>query len=215
MFAHYYALVTHIDAEMGRLLGHLRRLGVADDTVVVFSSDHGEMLGDHGFVEKCLMYEESVRVPCILEWPAGLPAGGEVHSPVGGVDLMPTLLELAGAPLPAPLDGRSLAAALRRGAEPEPAPVLAEIAGITSEEAMEHGDLAPDQLAAHVMLRDGDWKYVRNRHDIDELYDLGADPREMHNVAAVPAHSGRVASMRRRIADLVSRTGPGPYAWCA
>ena len=80
---------------------------------------------------------------------------------------------------------------------------------------MEHGDLAPDQLAAHVMLLDGDWKYVRNRHDIDELYDLGADPREMHNLAAVPAHSGRVASMRRRIAELVSRTGPGPYAWCA
>jgi choline-sulfatase len=65
------------------------------------------------------------------------------------------------------------------------------------------------------MLRAGDWKYVRNRHDIDELYDLAADPREMHNLAAAPAHSGRVASMRRRIAELVSRTGPGPYAWCA
>ena len=84
MLAHYYALVTHVDAEMGRLFGHLRRLGVADDTVVVFSSDHGELLGDHGFVEKCLMYEESVRVPCILAWPAGMPAGGEVHCPVGG-----------------------------------------------------------------------------------------------------------------------------------
>ena len=118
MFAHYYALISHIDAEMGRLLGHLQRLGIADETVVVFSSDHGEMLGDHGFVEKCLMYEEAVRVPCVLAWPGGLPAGGEVHVPVGGVDLMPTLLELAGAPLPAPLDGRSLGwrAAPRGGA---------------------------------------------------------------------------------------------------
>ena len=211
MFAHYYALISHIDAEMGRLLGHLQRLGIADETVVVFSSDHGEMLGDHGFVEKCLMYEEAVRVPCVLAWPGGLPAGGEVHVPVGGVDLMPTLLELAGAPLPAPLDGRSLAGALRRGVEPAPAPVLAEIA---SQRAIYGGDRSPDQLAAHVMLRDGDWKYVRNRHDIDELYDLVADPREMRNLAATPAHGERVTAMRHQIAGLLLTTGPGPYAWC-
>ena len=188
---------------------------MADDTVVVFSSDHGELLGDHGFVEKCLMYEESVRVPCILAWPAGLPAGGEVHGPVGGVDLMPTLLELAGAPVPEPLDGRSIAAALRRGTEPAPAPVLAEIAAIAGPDALDHGNLAPDRLAGHVMLRDGDWKYVRNRHDIDELYHLAADPREMHNLAAAAEHAGRVEEMRRRIAALLSNTGPGPFAWCA
>ena len=180
--------------------------------MVVVSSDHGEMLGDHGFVEKCLMYEEAVRVPCILAWPTGLPAGGEVHCPVGGVDLMPTLLELAGAPIPAPLDGRSIAGALRRGQEPPPAPVLAEIA---SQEAIYRGNRAPDQLAAHVLLRDGDWKYVRNRHDIDELYDLATDPRELRNLATVPAHAGRVGALRRRIAALLRTTGPGPYAWCA
>ena len=200
---------------MGRLFGHLRRLGLGDDTVVVFSSDHGEMLGDHGFVEKCLMYEEAVRVPCIVAWPAGLPAGAEVHCPVGGVDLMPTLLDLAGAPLPAPLDGRSIADALRRGTEPAPAPVLAELAEIAGPEAMEHGNLAPEQLAAHVMLRDGNWKYVRHRHDIDELYDLAADPCEMHNLAAAQEHGARVSAMRRRIGDLLLTTGPGPYAWCA
>ena len=212
MFAHYYALVTHIDAEMGRLLGHLQQLGVADNTVVGFSSDHGEMLGDHGFVEKCLMYEESVRVPCILSWPARLPAGREVHCPVGGVDLMPTLLELAAAPLPTPLDGRSLATPLLRGEEPAPAPVLAEIA---SQDAIYRGHREPEQLAAHVMLREGDWKYVRNRHDVDELYDLAADPREMRNLAADPTQAARVADLRRHIAALVRTTGPGPYAWCA
>jgi arylsulfatase A-like enzyme len=210
MFAHYYALITHIDAEMGRLLDHLQRLGLTDDTVVVFSSDHGEMLGDHGFVEKCLMYEESVRVPCIVAWPAGLPAGHEVRGAVGGVDLMPTLLELAGAPIPAPMDGHSIADALRRGTEPPPVPVLAELAEIASQDAI----LAPEQLAAHVMLRDGDWKYVRNRHDIDELYDLAADPREMCNLAATPAHGERLTAMRHRIAGLLRTTGPGPYAWC-
>ena len=128
---------------------------------------------------------------------------------------MPTLLELAGAPIPEPLDGRSIAGPLRRGGEPEPAPVLAEIAAIASRDALEHGNLAPDRLAAHVMLRDGDWKYVRNRHDIDELYHLGDDPREMRNLAAAAEHAGRVDEMRRGIAALLHVTGPGPYAWCA
>ena len=212
MLAHYYALVTHVDAEVGRLLDHLRRLGVGDDTLVVFGSDHGEMLGEHGFVEKCLMYEASVRVPCIVSWPAGLPAGKELHCPVGGVDLMPTLLELAAAPRPGLLDGRSLAAALRRGEEPAPAPVLAEIA---SQDAIYGGSRAADQLAAHVMLRAGDYKYVRNRHDLDELYDLADDPGEQCNLAALPEHAARVAGLRRQIAELVRVTGPGPYAWCA
>ena len=212
MLAHYYALVTHVDAEVGRLLDHLRRLGVGDDTLVVFGSDHGEMLGEHGFVEKCLMYEASVRVPCIVSWPAGLPAGKELHCPVGGVDLMPTLLELAAAPRPGLLDGRSLAAALRRGEEPAPAPVLAEIA---SQDAIYGGSRAADQLAAHVMLRAGDYKYVRNRHDRDELYDLADDPGEQCNLAALPEHAARVAGLRRQIAELVRVTGPGPYAWCA
>ena len=60
------------------------------------------------------------------------------------------------------------------------------------------------------MLRAGHWKYVRNRHDIDELYDLAADPREMRNLAALPVHAGRVAAMRHRIAALLRTTGPGP-----
>ena len=156
------------------------------------------------------MYEESVRVPCIVSWPTG----GEVRGPVGGVDLMPTLLELAGAPNPEPLDGRSIADALRRGAEPPPAPVLAELAGISGRDAIEHGSLAPEQLAAHVMLRSGDWKYVRHRHDIDELYHLTADPHEMRNLAAATEHVGRVDEMRGGIAALLRTTGPGPYDWC-
>ena len=211
MLAHYYALVTHIDAEVGRLLRHLERLGRRDNTVVVFNSDHGELLGDHGFVEKCLMYESSVRVPCILSWPASLPPGQVVETPIGGVDLMPTLLELAGAPLPEPLDGRSVADAMRRSEEPVPAPVFAEIA---SQEAIYGGDREPEQLAAHAMLCDGKWKYVWNRHDTDELYNLSTDPGEMHNLAAAPEHGACLTAMRDQIAAIVSRTGPGPYAWC-
>ena len=65
-----------------------------------------------------------------------------------------------------------------------------------------------------MMVTDGDWKYIRNRFDIDELYDLKTDPGEMRNVADRPEHQNRIAQMRQQIAEMVCRTGPGPYAWC-
>ncbi len=211
MFRHYYALVTHIDDQVGRLLDHLDRIGQRENTIFLFNSDHGELLGDHGFVEKCLLYESSVRVPQILSWPAGLPSGQEIETPIGGVDLMPTLLDFAGAQLPDRLDGWSVADPLRDGVEPASAPVFAEIA---SQEAIYGNSRTDEHLSAHVMLLDDGWKYVRNRHDIDELYDLTHDPGEMHNLAKHPEHEDRISEMREQISTIVSRTGPGLYGWC-
>ena len=212
MFRHYYALVTHIDNEVGRLLDRLERNGQRDNTIILFNSDHGELLGDHGFVEKCLMYEASVRVPQILSWPSGVPAGQNVNTPVGGVDMMPTLLDLSGAALPDRLDGRPVAGALRDGVEPSPAPVFAEIA---AQEAIYGDSQTEEHLSAHAMLLDDGWKYVWNRHDIDELYRLAADPEEMDNLALHPDHASRITRMRAQIAEIVRRTGPGLYHWCA
>jgi arylsulfatase A-like enzyme len=124
---------------------------------------------------------------------------------------MPTLLELAGEAPPSPIDGRSVATELLAGREPDLQPVFAEI---SSNEAIYRGAQDPEQLAAHVMVYDGRWKYIRNRFDIDELYDLETDADEMHNLAAQPEHRERVSSMRRQIAEMVSHTGPGPYDWC-
>ena len=211
MFRHYYALVTHIAAQVGRLLNHLDELGQRENTIVVFNSDHGELLGDHGFVEKCMMYESSVRVPQILAWPAGLASGQEITTPVGGVDLMPTLLDFAGAPIPDPIDGRSFADALRRNEEPAATPIFAEIA---SQEAIYGSSRTDEDLSAHVMLLDDSWKYVWNRHDIDELYNLDSDPNEMDNLATVPDHTSRIDTMRNQISDIVRHTGPGLYHWC-
>jgi arylsulfatase A-like enzyme len=212
---YYYALVTHIDRQVGRLVEALERSGRFENTIFVVSSDHGEMLGNHGFVEKALMYEESVRVPCLITWPDAIPAGQRVAAPLGGVDLAPTLLELAGAPVPGTVEGRSLAPAITGGTAPQPAPVFAEVA---SAEAIYGGSLDrldPAQYAAHVMVRDGGWKYVWNRFEVDELYDLAADPAEMDNRAASPACAGRVAEMRRLIVAMLERTGPGLFDWCA
>ena len=77
-----------------------------------------------------------------------------------------------------------------------------------------HGAQDPEQLAAHVMVRDENWKYIWNRFDIDELYDLNADPGEMKNVASDSDRRNRVASMRGQIVEMICHTGPGPYEWC-
>jgi arylsulfatase A-like enzyme len=169
------------------------------------------MLGDHGFVEKCLMYEESVRVPCLISWPVEIPAGQRVAAPLGGVDLVPTLLELAGLPVPATMDGRSFAADITAGREPHSAPVFAEIA---SGEALYRRQHDPEQFAAHVMVRDGEWKYVWNRFDADELYRLDEDPAEMNNLAAAPGSGQSIDRMRRLITRMLGNTGPGLYEWC-
>ena len=124
---------------------------------------------------------------------------------------MPTLIDLAGISLPSPIDGRSIAAALQSGDEPEGAPVFAEIA---SQEAIYGDSRADEHLAAHAMLLDEGWKYVWNRHDIDELYDLSIDPDEMDNLAYHPDHASRIQTMRSQISDIVQHTGPGLYHWC-
>ena len=212
MTAFYFALVTHIDTQVGRLLQALEEQDLLSNTIVTFISDHGELLGDHGYVEKCLMYEASVRVPCLISWPRQLPAGFRVAAPLAGVDLMPTLLDLAHETPPAPVDGRSVAEAILNRREPDRQPVFAEIASL---DAIYHNAQDPEQLAAHAMVRDGNWKYVRNRFDIDELYDLDADPGEMNNLAGDADCANRIASMRGQIAAMIRRTGPGPYEWCS
>ena len=211
MMAYYYALITHIDTQVGRILKTLEERNLINNTIVAFISDHGELLGDHGYVEKCLMYEASVRVPCVISWLGKVPGGNRVDTPLAGVDLMPTLLELVDEVPPVPIDGRSIAEAILNGREPERQPVFAEIASL---DAIYHGAEEPEQLAAHVMVRDEDWKYIWNRFDIDELYDLNADPGEMCNVANGSEHRNRAASMRGQIAEMICHTGPGAYEWC-
>ena len=123
---------------------------------------------------------------------------------------MPTLLNLADCPLPANLDGRSVAQDLLSGSEPEETPVFAEIGDI----GIFGNRTDPDVLACHVMVRYDGFKYVQNRDYEDELYDLEDDPGEMINLAANPHQSLRIASARKLIRDMVVRTGPDRYAWC-
>ena len=207
---HYYALVANVDREIGRIVDCLRSKGLTENTVLVFSSDHGEQLGNHGFVEKGYLYEESVKVPCIISWPSRLRPGVRIKTPLAGVDLMPTLLGLAHCPIPGNIDGRSVAEELIEGVEPEELPVYAEIGdGIVVGNSTD-----PEYFASHIMVLFQDWKYIQNRDEVDELYNLKQDPGEMRNLAFDPVHNDRISSMRKLIKEMVVKTGPDQYAWC-
>ena len=211
MISHYYALITHIDNQVGRLTDHLESKGLTENTIIAFISDHGEMLGGHHAIQKRMFWEASVRVPCVVSWPAGLPSGHRVTTPLGGVDLAPTLLELCDLSFDAPIDGRSIASAIIDGGQPDPIPIFSEIG---TSDGINFRSTEPEELAARVMVRDGDWKYVMNRADKDELYNLDSDPAELRNVAVDADQADRITHMQSLIREMVVQSGPGYYAWC-
>jgi choline-sulfatase len=172
----YYAMIGYCDDVLGRLLGALETSGIADETVVIVTSDHGDMLGERGLWYKMTFYERAVRVPLIVAGP-GVKMRRRVADPVSHLDLLPTLAEIAGAKIDADgLDGASLSPALKRGARPR-----GEVAG----EYMGEGCSAPV-----VMIRRGSRKFVWSPDDGAELYDLVRDFQELRNLAAEAAHSG-------------------------
>jgi arylsulfatase A-like enzyme len=167
----YYAMVTQLDANVGRMLAKLDALGIADDTVVVFTSDHGDLRGSHGRTNKGLAWEESSHVPQIVRVPGGR-CGVAADGMVSGVDFFPTLLNFAGAPCPTDKEGVDLAPFLRGETDAQPSRVFAE-------------------MASWCMVRDGDWKLVAERPGVtpSHLFDLATDPYELNNLVASPRHS--------------------------
>ncbi|MCK6472126.1 MAG: sulfatase-like hydrolase/transferase [Planctomycetes bacterium] len=191
----YYASITEIDAQFGRLIDRLEQAGQLENTIVVLTSDHGELLGAHGlYCKNISAYEEVYRIPMLACGP-GIAAGGTSAARVGLHELGPTLLELAGAEPLGAADGRSFAEVLKdpaRGAE------------WSTGFAAYYGSRY--RLTQNVYW-DGDWKYVHNGFDIDELYDLAADPGELHNLAGEPAQAGRLAELAGKMWDRLRRTG--------
>lgn len=114
LIAEYYGMTTWVDDTIGRMMAALERTGLAEDTIVVFVADHGDNLGSHGLVQKGGPNEEAIRIPMIVRWPRGIPAGQVVAQQVASlVDVMPSLLHLIGAPIPATVQGQSLTPILR------------------------------------------------------------------------------------------------------
>jgi choline-sulfatase len=191
--AAYFGMITRVDEQIGRLLDCLEEQGLADTTVVLHTSDHGEMLGEHGLWRKSNFYDQSARVPLQLRLPGGAFAGRQVEECVSLVDATATILELAGVSVPeraaARLDGASLLPGLR-GDLPWRDEVFSEY--------LAHGNDRP-----RAMVRRGHWKlcygHVPGGPPQLELYDLAADPGEFDNLAGRPEHAAIEAELLARL----------------
>lgn len=169
----HLALTHLVDELVGRLLEALQQAGAAEDTLVVFTSDHGEHLGQHAMYQKMELYEPAVRVPLIMQGP-GLRERRKIQVPVSHLDVMPTVLDLLWVKVPPGLDGRSLGRTARAGVEPTSKPVFTQFTGNNGPSVTRHAVI----LGRH--------KYIGDAAGPAELYDLITDPFEMQNLAGDP-----------------------------
>ena len=187
---YYAANVTLIDEQIGRILAALERKGLLENSVVLFMSDHGDCLGDHGHIQKWTMYDAITRVPALLWSPGRLPAGARVDGLVQQMDLVPLLFELAG--LEPPTGSAISALPVIRGEHPGRDVVFAE----------HSADNLLQEVNFITMVRTRTWKLV---HYLDqpwgELYDLRNDPAETRNLWNNPAHAETQAELLAILRD--------------
>lgn len=183
--AMYYANLAHLDDSIGQVLAALREQDMERDTIVVYSSDHGEMLGEHGLWQKFVFYEPSVGVPLIFRAPGLTAPNARSSTPVSLVQLFATLAELCGIPAPSEVEGASFAGDLGNPARRSEATVYAEFNLTTPR--------------AKYMIRRGDFKYCYYVNDLAELYNLREDPQEMNNLALRREHRSRAEEMKDRL----------------
>jgi arylsulfatase A-like enzyme len=213
----YYGMIRFLDDAVGQVLDALDRLGLTNDTIVAFTSDHGDYAGEHRLTDKSsTLLDCMTRVPLILAWPGHLPAGAVVHTPVSLLDVLPTCLALAGLDRPAGIDGRQLPEA---GGDPPREAVFAEygaggprlrLADLPRLTQQPWEDQTPPipllrwrEAEGHPkMVRWGHYKYIYDPMDeVDEMYDLRADPWEMTNLAGDPAYAATRAAGRKWLLD--------------
>jgi len=190
--AGYYGLINHLDDQLYRLLGAHTGLDAVTrrNTYVIFTTDHGEMLGDHYLFRKCYPYEGSAHIPFMVRGPK-VKAGTVCDQVVCLEDIMPTVLDLAGCDIPASVEGKSLV------------PILQGDADHLDREFIhgEHATCYSYEQANH-FLTDGREKYVWITHNGEEqLFDLVEDPGELCNLAALPAQAERVTRWRERLIE--------------
>jgi iduronate 2-sulfatase len=209
----YYASISFLDAQVGRVLDAVDRLGLADDTIVVFTSDHGYHMGEHGLYQKMSLFEESARVPLLVVAPGKCTAGSVAPSPVSQIDIFPTLAALCGIEPPSNLQGQSLVPLLAEPAATGRGWALTQVVrnrGPDRVPGERKTDAAPPNRFFGYSLRTPRWRYTEwdEGREGRELYDHDADPKELTNLADVPAHAAVVADLSRQIAEAVRQTLP-------
>ena len=188
----YAKVVKSLDDNVGRVLDYLEAQGLLDNTLVVYTSDQGFYMGEHGWFDKRFMYEESMRTPLVMRLPKDFQTRGDIPQMVQNIDYAPTFLDLAGAPIPGDIQGVSLLPLLRGE---KPADWRKSLYYHFYEYPAEH------MVKRHYGVRTERYKLIHFYNDIDEweLYDLQEDPTEMHNLYGQP--SGPVSGPYRREAS--------------
>ena len=185
---HYAANVSMIDEKIGQILAKLEEKGYLENAIVIFTSDHGDCLGDHGHIQKWTMYDCVTRVPVILWSPGRFEAGARIDALTQQMDIAPTILEAAGLDTPGDWETRPVPG-LARGAE--------EREYVFAEHIRDNLLQAVDYIT---MVRTREWKLVHYLdQDCGELYDLSADPGELNNLWSAAAHDAR----KRALLDVI------------
>jgi arylsulfatase A-like enzyme len=180
----YHAHVSAVDAELGRIMKKLDALGLTENTILVYSSDHGSMLGSHGVGGKRQPYEESIRVPFIIRWPAAIRPETKSDVLFGTIDIMPTLCGLAGLAIPKTCEGQDFSPWLRGNRGPRP---VSQFIMHISKKNASGGDKHPAPLFRGVVTERFTYAVFPDRPAC--LFDNRKDPYQMHNLAGVPGRA--------------------------
>lgn len=201
----YFATLSNLDYQVGLLMDALEKRGLKENTVIVFLSDNGYFLGNHGLGNKLTMHEESVRVPLFIHWDGLKQKGIESRELVSSLDIFPTILELADIPVPGHIYGKSLISLFEAPDRPIHEFVASESVGV---------DGKPGQ--GHRMIRTLEWKYILTGTNQEVLYNEYEDPMELHNL--IEEHPDQAIQMRKLMLEWMKQTGdqhqqiilPGP-----
>jgi arylsulfatase A-like enzyme len=187
LMAHYWGLCSLVDTHAGRILDTLSELGLDDNTIVVFTSDHGDMMASHNTFGKGCQYEESVRVPLIVRMPGQMRAR-RIADPVSQIDVVPSLLDCMGSSPPAAVEGQSLRDVLD-----------GKTNDIGRDVFMEWNSPRDDDEQIRAVVTPDGWKLNWSSIGDHELYDLNADPQEMKNLVHDGAQAARIRDLQARI----------------
>ncbi|WP_026473609.1 sulfatase family protein [Alkaliflexus imshenetskii] len=192
----YLACTRSLDNNVGRLLEHLEKMGLLDNTLIVYTSDQGFYMGEHGWFDKRFMYEESVRTPLLMRLPKGYARRGEVSQMVQNIDYAPTFLDIAGLEVPKDMHGRSLVA-LMDNEQPE------NWRDAIYYHYYEHPD--EHMVNRHFGIRNGRYKLIRFYYEVDawEFFDLEADPNEMNNLFGSAGYQGEIQRMKDELRRII------------
>jgi len=196
----YYATISEIDHAIGRMLQRLEELGQAENTIVIYTTDHGDMCGAHRMIDKhYVLYDDVVRVPLIIRWPGVIPAGIVRDEFVYQfLDIPPTILEILGREIPPFFIGRSLYRLLK-----------GESVEDWRNEAVSTYNGQQFGLYTQRMIRSNDWKYIWNTTDIDELYNLKEDPHELNNLIGKEEYKPILTQLRKKLYETLLQEGDG------